>query len=293
MNHGRVYFPQLRCAAKRYPISLPHHLTGDGCGQAVRTAHKKREIADVQMRKKGKRHLLKKGIMALLFLAAVFGSQEAEAVLAAEPAVSAEEYLTETGMSSQEIEILDSDIRQFIAGDLRDSGVENWKVDSDILALTKTSSQQYTVVFYINVFAFQGDSEHRVYAVYESSTGITPVGNDSLFLRLGDRFSPYEYGGRVWYKKVGDGNWTQGGGLTADYRTAGGGTFTGRQLGDFQQKMLVKGCVCCYAGEGTGEDNQVTVEYTYCPAKESNDTWLYIMIVAVTVVVVLILRRRE
>lgn len=254
---------------------------------------RKREIADVQMSKKGKRHVLKKRIMALLCLAAVFGRPEAEAVLAAEPSVSAEEYLAETGMSLQEIEILDSDIRQFIAGDLRDSGIENWKADRGILALTKTSSQQYTVVFYINVFAFQGGSEHRVYAVYESSTGIAPVGNDSLSLRLGDRFSPYEYGGRMWYKKTGEGNWTQGGGLTADYRTAGGGTFTGGQLGDFQQKMLVKGCVCCYAGEGTGEDSQVTVEYTHCPTRENNDAWLYIMIVAVTVVVVLILRRRE
>lgn len=231
--------------------------------------------------------------MTLLCLAAGFGCSGIEAVLAAEPSVSAEEYLAETGMPSQEIEILDSDIRQFIADNLRDSGLENWKVDRDILALTKTSSQQYTVVFYINVFAFQGGSEHRVYAVYESSTGITPVGNDSVSLRLGNHFSPYEYGGRMWYKKTGEGNWVQGGELTADYRTAGGGTFTGGQLGDFQQKMLVKGCVCCYAGEGSGEDNQVTVEYTYCPAKGNNDTWLYIMIVAVTVVVVLILRRRE
>lgn len=206
---------------------------------------------------------------------------------------SAEEYLAKTGMSVQEIETLDSDIRQFIVDDLRNSGVKDWKANKDILALTKTSSEQYTVVFYINVFAFQAESEHRIYAAYESSTGIMPAGNDSLSLCLGDRFSPDEFGGRNWYKRAGEGSWMQGGGLTADCRTAEGGIFTGRQLGDFQQKMLVKGCVRCYAKEGTGEDNRVTVEYTYCPSEENSEFWLYVMIVAVTVVVVLILRRRE
>lgn len=245
------------------------------------------------MSEKGKRHIFIKGIVALLSLAVVCGCPKAEAALAAASSVSAEEYLEGTGMSSQEIGILDSDIRQFIADDLRDSGVKSWETDRDVLALTKTSSQQYTVVFYINVLAFQGGSEHRIYAVYESATGIMPAGKDSLSLCLGDHFSPYGYGGRIWYKKSGEESWTQGGGLAADHQTVECGIFTGRQLGDFQQKMLVKGCVCCYAGEGTGEENRVTVEYTYCPAKGNNDTWLYVMIVAVTVVVVLILRRRE
>lgn len=227
----------------------------------------------------------------LLCLTAIFGCRES--ACAADASDSAEEYLAKTGMSLQEIEILDSDIRQFIADDLKNAAVENWEVNRDILALTMTSSQQYTVVFYINVFAFQAGSEHRIYASYESSTGIMPVGNDSLSLCLGDRFSPGEFGGRNWYKKAGEGDWVQGGGLTASSRTTEGGTFTGRQLGDFQQKMLVKGCVCCYAKAGTGEDSSVTVEYTYCPPKENSEIRLYIMIVAVTVVVVLILRRRE
>lgn len=264
-------------------------------GRSSRSYLRKRKMADGQMGKKRNKNVINKGIIVLLCLAAV--SRCPKPAFAAEPtnsaSDSAKEYLAETGMPLQEIEILDSDIRQFIADDLRESEIESWKVDRDILALTKTSSQQHTVAFYINVFAFQGESEHRIYAVYESSTGIMPVGNDCLFLCPGDRFSPYEYGGRIWYKKTGEGNWMQGGGLTADCRTAEGGTFTGRQLGDFRQKMMVKGCVCCYAGEGTGEDNRVTVEYTHCPSKETDEIWLYVMIVAVTVIVVLILRRRE
>lgn len=232
-----------------------------------------------------------KVLIALMCLAVSFWHMKIAS--AAKEFDSAEEYLEKTGMSLSEIEALDSDARQFIVDDLRNSGVRDWKINRDIQTLTKTSSEQYTVVFYINVFAFQAEAEHRIYVVYESSTGIMPVGNDSLSLYLGDSFSPNEYGGRIWHKKVGDGSWVQGDGLIVDYQTAEGGMFTGRQLGDFQRKMLVKGCVCCYAGEGTGQDNRVTVEYTYHPSKENNETGLYVMIVAVTVVVVLILRRRE
>lgn len=206
---------------------------------------------------------------------------------------SAEEYLANTGMSLQEINALDEDARQFIADDLKSSGGKDWKINTDILTLTKTSSEQYTVAFYINVFAFRAEEDHRIYAVYESSTGIMPTGKDSISLRMGDSFVPYEYGGRIWYKKAGDGNWIQGDRLTADYQTSEGGTFTGGQLGDFQRKMLVKGCVYCYANEGEGNDTKVTVDYVYKPPKEGNETMLYIMIVAATVIVVLILRRRE
>lgn len=232
-----------------------------------------------------------KVLIVLMCLAVSFWHMKI--VLVAKESDSAEEYLEKTGMPLSEIETLDSDVRQFIVDDLRDSGVRDWKINRDILTLARTSSEQYTVVFYINAFAFQAGEEHRIYAVYESSTGIMPVGNDSLSLCLGDSFSPNEYGGQIWHKKAGDGSWMQGDGLTVDYQTAEGGMFTGRQLGDFQRKMLVKGCVCCYAGEGTGEDNRVTVEYTYHPSKANNETGIYIMIVTVTVVVVLILRRQE
>ncbi|MCM1541076.1 MAG: hypothetical protein NC121_07430 [Blautia sp.] len=237
-----------------------------------------------------KRALIKAG-MALLCLTIIFSHWKLAAA-AGEPD-NVKEYLEKTGMSAQEVEALDGDARQFIADDLRRSGESGWKVNRDVQTLTKTSSEQYTVVFYISILAFQAGEEHRIYAVYESSTGIVPVGNDSLFLGLGDRFTPCEYGGQTWYKKAGDGNWTPGSSLNADRQISGGGIFTGRQLGDFQRKTLVKGCVCCHADGGTGDDNRVTVEYTYAPAKEGGETGLYIMIVAVTAVVVLILRGKE
>ena len=213
---------------------------------------------NAQTGKKLKAKTSVKILMALMCLTVSFWHMKIVSV--AKESDSAEEYLEKTGMSLLEIEAMDSDARQFIVDDLRNAGVTDWKINRDIQALTKTSSEQYTVVFYINVFAFQAGAEHRIYAVYESSTGIMPVGNDSLSLCLGDSFSPDEYGGRIWHKRAGDGNWMQGGGLAVDYQTAEGGVFTGRQLGDYQRKMLVKGCVCCYAGEGTGEDNRVTVE---------------------------------
>lgn len=212
-------------------------------------------------------------------------------VLAAQESAGTTDYLVKTGMSVQEIGVLDGDARQFIADDLRNSGESDWKINRDILTLTKTSSEQYTAVFYTNVFAFQAGSDYRIYVVYESSTWIMPVGNDSLFFGMGDGFVPREYGGRIWYKKAGDENWTLGGDLTADHQTQGGGLFTGRQLGDFQRKTLVKGCVYCHADEGAGTDNGVTMEYTHKPPKESSEITLYIMIVAITVIVVLILRR--
>lgn len=227
--------------------------------------------------------------IALLCLITVFGQRKF--VCCAGGTVSTEEYLAGTGMSMQEIEALDSDARQFIAEDLRNSEGENWKVNTDILTLTRTDSEQYTVAFYINVFAFRSGSDHRIYAVYESSTGILPSENDRLFLGVGDGFAPQEYGGQIWYKETGGGAWVQGGRLTADAGTVEGGTFTGRQLGDFQRKTLVKGCVYCHAGEGTGDDNRVTVEYTYEPSEKNSEIGLYFLIVAVTVVIVLILRR--
>lgn len=229
----------------------------------------------------------------IIFMCLVVAFNHSKLLSAAKEPDRTGEYLAKTGMSLQEIDALDEDARQFIADDLRSSGVKDWRINKDILALTKTSSEQYTVAFYINVFAFQAGSEHRIYAVYESSTGIMPTGNDSLSLSLGNSFIPYEYGGRLWYKKAGEDNWIQGGGLTADRQTLAGGTFTGRQLGDFQKKTLIKGCVYCYANEGNGDEAEVTVDYTYNPPKESSEAGLYILIVTVTVIVVLILRKRE
>lgn len=241
-------------------------------------------------RKPGKRISIKV-LTALMCLIITFGYLKITS--AAKEPDRAEEYLLKTGMSAQEIDALDEDARQFIADDLRNAGEKEWKINTDILTLTKTSSEQYTVVFYINVFAFQAETEHRIYAVYESSTGIMPTGNDMLSLSMGDRFIPHEYGGRLWYKKVGADNWTQGGELTADRQTLAGGIFSGRQLGDFQKKMLIKGCVYCYAHEGDGAEPKVTVDYTYCPPQKSSEIGLYILIVTVTVVIVLILRKRE
>lgn len=228
-------------------------------------------------------------IQALMCLILLFSCRKS--VFAAWESDSAADYLEKTGMQTQEIEAMDGDARQFIANDLRNSGERDWEINRDIQTLTKTSSEQYNIAFYINIFAFQAGTEHRIYAVYESSTGIMPEGNDSLFLGVGDGFVPHDYGGQIWYKKAGDGNWTQGGSLTADDRITGGGIFTGGQLGDFQQKMLVKGCVYCHADEGMGSDNRVTVEYTYHSPKESNEVGLYILIVVITVIIVLILRR--
>lgn len=212
---------------------------------------------------------------------------------------SAADYLVKTGMSLQEIEVMDSDVRRFIADDLRcadnlkNTDEPGWIIDRNIPTLTKTGSEQNTAAFYINVYAFRAGMEYRIYAVYESFTGIMPDGNDSLFLGVGDGLAAREYGGRIWYKKAGDEAWTQGGGLAANHRTQRGGTFTGGQLGDFRRKMLVKGCVYCHAGEGAGNDTMVTVEYTHRPSKGGGETWLYLLIVTVTVVVVLILRKRE
>lgn len=238
-----------------------------------------------------KKEILVKGLITLVCLLSVL--DHTTVIAAAKEVVSAEEYLVKTGMSMQEIDTLDEDARQFIADDLKNSGEKDWKLNTDILTLTSTSSKEYTVAFYINVFAFRAGSDHRIYAVYESSTEIMPTGNDSLTMHLGAGFDPYEYGGRIWYKKAGDGSWVQGGGLTADHQTPEGGVFTGRQLGNFQKKMLVKGCVYCYAGQGEGSEAKVMIDYAYNPPKERNETGLYILIVAVTVVVVLILRKRE
>lgn len=212
---------------------------------------------------------------------------------AAEETGSAEEYLEDTGMSAHEINALDSDVRRYIAEDLKSAGGKDWKINTEIPTLTATHCEQYTVAFYMTVCAFQAESELRIYAVYESSTGIMPVGEDSLSLRLGDSFTPCEYGGRMWYKRAGDERWTRGGELTAGQQSLEGGTFAGRQLGDFQRKMLVKGCVYCYAVEGTGSGRDVNVDYTHIPPRQNHEIGLYAMIVAATLVVVLILRRKE
>lgn len=206
---------------------------------------------------------------------------------------SAEEYLAQTGMSAHEISTLDSDARQYIAEDLKSAGEKAWKVNTEIPALTATRCEQYTVAFYMTVCAFQAESELWVYAVYESSTGIMPTGDDSLSLQLGDSFAPYEYGGRMWYKKAGDEGWTRSDELAADRQPWGEGLFAGRQLGDFPRRMLVKGCVYCHAGEGMGSSNEIRVEYTHLPPKKNHESGLYVLIVAVTLIVVMILRGRE
>ena len=205
----------------------------------------------------------------------------------------AEEYLLQTGLSTQEIDALDRDVREYIAEDLKGSEGGQWRVNRDIQILTAAHSEPCSVAFYINVYAFVSDRVFRFYAVYESSTGIMPMGNDSLFLETGTRFTPLEYGGQLWYKKAGGENWVRGGRLNADSQTSGGAAFTGRQMGDFQRKMLVKGCVwCCAAVEENGEA-KVTVEYTYEPPGENREAGIYILAAAVTIVVVLILRGRR
>lgn len=239
---------------------------------------------------------MKKGILTKWFLTLMclmIGCVYFRVVSAAEESGSTDRYLSKAGMSLWEIEALDRDIRQYIADDLRSSGGKEWKAYTDIQTLTVVNSEQDGVAFYITVYAFQAESDLRFYAVYESSTGIMPTGNDNILLGIGDRFGPYEYGGQVWYKKAGDEGWIRGSGLTADCRSLEGGCFTGRQLGNFRRKVLVKGCVYCYAAEKTGNDNKITVEYTYTPPEESHEIGIYITIVAVTLIIVWILRKRE
>jgi hypothetical protein len=239
---------------------------------------------------------LKKGILTKCFLTLMclmIGCGYLKIVSVAGESESADRYLSKSGMSVWAIETLDRDVRQYIADELRNSGGKEWKAYTDIQTVTVVNSEQDGVAFYITVFAFQAESDLRFYAVYESSTGIMPTGNDSIFLEVGDRFEPYEYGGQVWYKKTGDEGWIQGNMLAADCRTPESGSFSGRQLGNFQRKVLVKGCVYCYAAETSGDDNKITVEYTHTPPKENHETGIYITIVAVTLIAVLILRKRE
>lgn len=185
--------------------------------------------------------------------------------------MSDDEILLLTGMSLEEINALDSDIKAYIANDLRKSNelsdITYITLEEDIMPTPRVNQVLSGITF--DALAFKsGDSVH-IYPTYEFTTNKKPAGNDSFSFQLGDAFMPYEYGGQLWCKDDTMSNWEVVDPLVANAQGPNGAEFSGTQLGSPDWSMKLKGCTYVYAKVGSGTDKRIFMSYMYNPHKYS------------------------
>lgn len=186
--------------------------------------------------------------------------------------INLEDFLTDSGMPSEKIEELDSDIKELIVQDLLSSGNSAWEyVETNVeeTAVSRAKQVLYGITF--TVSCFKSGSVIYIYPTYEFTTAKRPQGQDSFSFQLGDALVPYEYGGALWYKDDYDiTEWTKDDTpLVANTQTNNGAEFSGSQLGSPDWDMKFKGCTICHAYEGTGTNKNIIMSYLYNPDKKS------------------------
>lgn len=178
-----------------------------------------------------------------------------------------DEYLRETGMPENEMQKLDSNVKQFIVDDLK-SGSGNFeyiKTDVEEQAVGRSAEVLSGITFYAS--AFKNGSTIYVYPTYEFTTNKRPRGKDSFSFSLGDAMRPYEFGGKLWYKDSTMNDWAVGGTLVANNQNLNGAEYSGSQLGTPDYAMKLKGVTYCHATVGSGNDKRIVMGYLYNPNK--------------------------
>ena len=186
--------------------------------------------------------------------------------------LTSDEFLVQTGMSQEQIEELDPDIKEFIVEDLKKrvgndvDELQNVEIKDEPMILPKGVDNLTGIRF--GVTAFRENGNIHIYPEYEFTDKKNPKGEDSFSFQLGDAVQPYEFGGQLWV--LDDRlslNWMLGGSLTPTSVNLNGATYSGDKLGDLMYPMRLKGCLYCHAREGSGTDKGIAMNYVYNPNK--------------------------
>ena len=182
-------------------------------------------------------------------------------------------FLLETGMSQEQIDALDADIKEYIVADLKkNANVSDLTyVDSEMIStVSPRVSQSLTGIEFSCPAWYERDVIH-LYPTYEFTTTKRPRGQDSFSFVLGDAMMPYNYGGKLWYKADYMEDWesTSNDTLSANTQSMNGAEFSGSQLGTPDSKIYIKGCTNAQAYPGSGTDKRIIMSYMHNPNRSN------------------------
>lgn len=204
--------------------------------------------------------------LSMLFSNAVFAHTSAGNV------ISADDVLSQSGMSEEEIAALDSDIKEFIVNDLLShSSAESLEyIEADDIDVPIPYVNQVLTNISFDVYAYKSGNTIYIYPTYEFTANKQPKGQDSFSIQMGDALIPYEYGGQIWYKDDETmSDWASVGSMVANTQSANGAEYSGNQLGSPGWSMKFKGCAYVHAQVGSGSSKQFIMSYMHNPNKAS------------------------
>lgn len=183
--------------------------------------------------------------------------------------MTTDDFLLATGMTQEEINAFDSDIKEYIVSNLKDKANtdELEYVELEVMPSPRVSQTLTGISF--TAYAFKSGSTIYIYPTYEFTDAKRPRGQDSFSYQLGDAMLPYNYGGTTWYFDDIINQWTGSTSMTANMQGFNGAEYSGDQLGTPTYAMRIKGCAYCHASIGTGTDKRIIMSYLYNPNKSN------------------------
>ena len=185
--------------------------------------------------------------------------------------MSDDEFLLSTGMSQEEIDNMDPDIKEYIVANLRAStvGQEVEYIHAEASAVMQNRSIQPLSGITFSAPAWQAGGIIHIYPTYEFTTAKRPKGADGFAFEFGNALDPYEYGGKIWCKDINGVDWLDSGSMVANLQSITGAGFTGNQLGTPDFDVYLKGCTYAKAVAGSGSSKKITMQYMHNPNKRS------------------------
>lgn len=214
---------------------------------------------------------MKKFVSLLLSVSMLFGLSGT--TYAATNKMSTNDFLLNTGMTQQQIDIIDPDIREYIVESLKMNalGKKLEFIETEEVAMQEPRTNQVLSGINFSVSSWKSGSTIYIYPTYEFTTAKRPKGQDSFSFQLGDAMRPHTYGGKLWYKMDSDDSWESDSDakLVANTQTMNGAEYSGKQLGTSDFKIYLKGCAYAHANVGTGTDTRIIMSYMHNPNKKN------------------------
>lgn len=185
---------------------------------------------------------------------------------------SSDEFLLNIGMNQEEIDRIDSDIREFIVKDLKQNikSTDLEFIETKKVLLNEIESREVLTGIDFYVSSFKSGDIIYIYPTYEFTTPKRPRGADGFAVQLGEAMRGYEYGGKYWYKVNEGDSWIS---ESNNYMIANtnlyGAEYKGRQLGTPDFNIYIKGCAYIHATAGESSDKRINLAYVHNPDKNN------------------------
>lgn len=190
--------------------------------------------------------------------------------LRSENITNVDDFLLCTGMIQSEVDEMDPDIKAYIVNDLRQN-VKNGDIECIDVVVDNTAQtyglETLTGITY-SASAYKSGSTIYIYPTYEFTTYKKPVGEDAFGVSLGSAFSASSFGGNTWYKTQYMASWKANSTvLNPPVYYEYGAIYSGSQIGNAVEPILVKACTSCKATAGEGTSKKISVTYMHNPKK--------------------------